>query len=191
MPTAERAATVAIVASLAFVSATGCYALRDRRGFVLRSEWTLEVNRNPCLNGGHGLCEGNINGVVDQPVACNSSACGCPNGPIIYPPFAGRRKLLSGAVCPPVCRSGVHEPVAANADSPMHSRFHPLPTAPVFSRRDLPPGIGASFGPIPSDSSHVNAPQLNAAARSHDRANSSPLQQPQSVAPSLVMVDGR
>lgn len=191
MPTANRAAAAAIVASLAFVSATGCYAIRDRRGFVLRSEWTLEVNRNPCLIGGHGLCEGNINGVVDQPVVCNSSVCGCPTGSIIHPPFARQRKLLSGAICPPVCRSGVHGPVAASADSPMHSRFHPLPTAPVFSRRDLPPGIGASFGPIPSDSSHANAPQLTATVGSHSRANSLPLQQPQSVAPSLVMVDGR
>ena len=129
--------------------AGGCHWARPRHGVILRGDWSMELNRVPwlahradvheecsvseCATGCVPVGEGGADGEF-------GSGGGC-EGPTVAAPPADD---LSG----PVCRGGVCRrcracrgllgagPVQpAVALSYRHSRFHPVPTRPVFLAR--------------------------------------------------------
>lgn len=142
-----------LTAASAVVSSGGCGIYNPRHGMILRGDWSLEMNRVPWLNsrtqsydevGRAGCSEGMILQPPAQPESCVEvsgmpGACG--------PQMAAHR-------CPPpplVCRkcAGAHGAGAA-ASPPQQqvalSRFHPVPTRPVFTPWNCPtadPGVGS------------------------------------------------
>jgi len=118
-------ATILIAAGTLLVS-SGCCVRFPGYGTIIRGNWSLECNRVPWLGA--------------SPQACGETTCG--PGPVIE----GGVPLSCAA--PRGCRPGVsacrtcgHPASAANAPPQQmgHSRFHPVPTRPVFTPWICPP----------------------------------------------------
>ncbi len=189
MPRARCVAAITIAICLAFVSAPGCRANRPRPGFVLRSERTTELNRGPDPSAGHGVFEEELVDTSEQPTPCRSSAGDCATEPVIVPRLGVRGGLLRRLAPRPARLPRAPRPIPAGAELPMHSRFHPVPTEPVFTRRNLPHGVGAPFGLMPSAMLDAYLPPRTLAPGAHyDAAPPRPLRQPQSALPFLENV---
>ena len=95
---------------------TGC-CYRPRHGVVVRGDWSLELNRVPWLvNRTQSLGEYSVprDGCL---------ADGAPMGPAAGPGHCSRcGRLLGGGAAQPDGEAGCQA----------HSRFHPVPTRPVF-----------------------------------------------------------
>lgn len=113
------------MAAWVVVCSSGCGIYNPRHGTIIRGAWTLECNRVPWLTSSPlGNVEGGCTtdamvpagtGEVGVPVACAPHAC---------PPGA-----LS-------CRTCGHSAATGPTPPPQqmgHSRFHPVPTRPVFA----------------------------------------------------------
>lgn len=173
MQNAIRMATVVIAACLALVAIQGCHVNGDRLGLNTRKEWGLDLDRPPGLSEGPCVCEETIEGGRNQPIA--------------YKMFSGRVQRPRNALTRPL---GAPPLVSAGADFLGHSRFHPVPTAPVFSPRNRQPEIGVSVEPM-SAAADVRVLQFTPADKDEPPKESPPLQQPESVTPSLVSRDRR
>ncbi len=135
-PRLSQAGPVLILGLL--ITSVGCGMCNPRHGMILRGDWSLELNRVPWLNsrtqnydetGGDSCPAGMAVEPVPSaaaaaaPVSCLSSiGRGCPS------------RGLGCRTCAP--------PGAADSTSPAqqlaYSRFHPVPTRPVFTPWNCP-----------------------------------------------------
>jgi hypothetical protein len=114
-----------LMAACVLACGSGCGVCNPRHGTIIRGNWSLECNRVPWLTSsplgnGEGGCATDVmapagTGEVGVPVACAPDAC---------PP---------GAMA---CHTCAHAGPTGPAPPPQqmgHSRFHPVPTRPVFT----------------------------------------------------------
>jgi len=153
----------AILIGLAAASVMGCACQKPRHGVILRGDWSLELNRVPWMNtrlnnyredsltmipppgalpvGGRSGCGENVGESSPDPAAL-------PNSPALE---------HSGALCPGRGCGAAHAGggmSAAEAGAPYnHSRFHPVPTRPVFAPDDrlAMANIGGASSAHPAD----------------------------------------
>ena len=139
----------AAIAALLLVTCAGCqFCARPPHGLTVRGDWSLEVNRVPwlssraklddeCSQGGCGFSTECL--VEDEiPAGCEIPS-GCTSGtPMVAPPGPDdlSRPKSKHEACP-ICRGLGHGPFGgslqpAAAMPYRHSRFHPVPTRPVF-----------------------------------------------------------
>jgi hypothetical protein len=121
------------------VTSGGCGIYNPRHGMILRGDWSLEMNRVPWLNSRTKSYDEVGEG-------------GCGQGMVVQPPMsAGGCADVSGAAiarpaqpvahrCPPgpmICRTctgtGAAAPTTPPPQQMAQSRFHPVPTRPVFT----------------------------------------------------------
>ncbi len=157
---AIRAATMTLAVCLAVVVAQGCRAHGGRPGAILCGEWGLGPDRYPSSCNENDLSEEANKGGSDQAVPCGACAGSGRMGPIIPPIPDGRGRLLRQFRHGRARPVAAPKPVSADVASDGHPRFHLVPTAPVFSPRDLPYGVGAAFGPIPAGAPDMHFLQL-------------------------------
>lgn len=129
-------------------SAVGC-CCQTKKGFVFRGDWSLEMNRVPHMSS---------NGPQYQADCCDAGyceeSCGCPSGctdgcvggacghhgsdaSASYggPGFArGARYMGDGMHAGYVDGEGRHMPPPPNPTPAANTRFHPVPTRPVFEQ---------------------------------------------------------
>lgn len=121
------------------LTSTGCGIYNPRHGMILRGDWSLELNRVPWLNSrtksydevGEGACAPGM--VTEPPMA--SEGCVDASGPAVSYPMPVTQRQFSG------CRacSMPNQVVAGPAPQEVvHSRFHPVPTRPVFTPWNCP-----------------------------------------------------
>ncbi len=132
---------------------SGCGLYNPRHGTILRGDWSLELNRTPWLNSrtqsydevGEASCGP---GMVLQPPMSPKGCAEVPGVPVTHS-------------CPPgPVRCGTCARVRAPTSAPppqqmAHSRFHPVPTRPVFTPWNCPtsdPRRRAPQGPQPPQS---------------------------------------
>lgn len=137
---------VLVLAAGVVASSSGCGLCNPRHGMILRGDWSLELNRVPWLNsrtqnydetGGESCGPGmalqppeGCAGASRTPIACPSPvAHTCPRGGVL-------------------CRTcGRQSPVSPSSTEQQlgYSRFHPVPTRPVFTPWNCPtPDAGAT-----------------------------------------------
>lgn len=134
------------------------------RGFSLRSEWTLEMNRGAgatCVQETCGTMAGQgQTGCGGSETCCAVAGTSSGGGRMGGGPCVGRRPCvgpLTGLfrmLTPPP------PTLPAGAECGMYPRFHPVPAQPVFARRDLPRNVGSGFGPLPAEPPEASARQL-------------------------------
>ena len=127
-------ATLLTVACVVAAS-SGCGIFHPRQGTIVRGNWSLECIRVPWNSGtpscgevGEAGCD---QGMMVEPSAVSGVAGGCPTR------LAGAGPLA----CRTCARPG---PTAAVSQAPQqmgHSRFHPVPTRPVFTPWNCPAGM--------------------------------------------------
>lgn len=151
LPNPIRSTTaMTLVVCLAILVAQGCRAHGGRFGAILCGEWGLDPDRYPSSCTENDSSQQANKGGSDQAVLCGASAGGDRMRPMIVPIPGGRGRLLRQFRHGRVRSVAAPKPVSADTAFDGHPRFHLVPTAPVFSPRDLPYGLGASFGPIPA-----------------------------------------
>ena len=160
----------AALVAVATIITGGCCHQKARHGFIMRGDWSLELNRVPWMNTrlnsykedciatgacttsgqacslGDGCAESRCGIEPAQPPArCAEPSCERPGASIdekLLPPppddSLGMRpgplaRLLAG------CTGARAAPPPGSQTEPLpHSRFHPVPTRPVFApRRDV------------------------------------------------------
>jgi len=147
-----------MVVCLLMVGTSGCYFRRPRHGFILRGDWSLELNRVPWLvsrTDAHEECSVSgvdcVGGCVSEVEVSGCEACGSPTpAPAPAPadassccPQDGKEGSRFCSRCGQALCGGPVQPAAAT-DPYVHPRFHPVPTRPVFSpREDCLPGTEA------------------------------------------------
>lgn len=138
---------VLLLASCLIATSSGCGIYNPRHGTILRGSWSLECNRVPWLNSrtrsydevGESGCG---QGMVTSPAIGNADgtvSASYPNQPV-------------GHICaggPLACRSCAQPASAATASPPMgYSRFHPVPTRPVFTPWKCPTTATRKSAPV-------------------------------------------
>ncbi len=144
----------------------GCYC-GVGRGFSLRGEWLLEMNRGACGGCVDETCNGGVEqGAASCAVSGASPACtGACRGPCVGRPCVGRPCVGARTYAGPLAglfRILTPPPPTspAGAECGMYPRFHPVPAQPVFARRNLPRNVGSGFGPLPPEPAEANARSL-------------------------------
>lgn len=108
------------------------------KGFILRGDWSIEMNRVPWL-AGHGAeyesCDDDSTGHECAGASCTHAHRGenCKSAPCVRQPVQESAESVHSAVeseTPPA-EHGAHRSVTPAAPV----RFHPLPTRPVFGYR--------------------------------------------------------
>ncbi len=161
----RRLAFVLAVCLMSFALSGCCCPYGPGRGFRLRSEWILEMNRGAGASCEAAACEAEGPACVtcdDAPSCCGPARCGTccwPCGGLL----AGLGRLLTPPPPPPI-----------RTPCSMYPRFHPVPAQPVFSRRDLPNKVGAGFGPLPPEPPEADARDVGPPAQKAPLPNSSP-----------------
>jgi hypothetical protein len=128
----------AAIFSLLLVS-SGCGLCGVRHGMILRGDWSLEMNRVPWLNShSRTAVDSGQSDCGDTMVAAPAAACvGGPSGSSAVHQTAHR-----GVGCrhaSPACSScAASVQPAAEPQKTAHSRFHPIPTRPVFTPWNCP-----------------------------------------------------
>jgi len=144
---------VGLVALLLTSCCVGCGRL-VRHGWILRGDWSLEMNRVPWLTG-----RSESHQEVSEEGACFSTGCvdveaGPAMTPTEAPPFEGASCSRCGArgLCSHRGASDAGKSASVEGSDGL-SRFHPVPTRPVFEPRWDPLTI-------PADSSWTEPPQI-------------------------------
>jgi hypothetical protein len=129
-------------------TSSGCGLYNPRHGMILRGDWSLELNRVPWLNSrtqtydesGEGGC-----GTMIGPEGIGpGGALGATTGLSYAAPEGCRtgqtshRCLPGGVRCRTCAASHGSVPTMAPAQQVAHSRFHPVPTRPVFTPWNCP-----------------------------------------------------
>lgn len=117
-----RKSVLAACLLLATCAGAGCGYQRPRHGFILRGDWSLELNRVPWL-ASHGPL-----------YQCSCPSCGTR-------PSASGPVVVGSDPCGYACSGDgcldggcIHNPgPAAQADESTHPKFHAVPTRPAFS----------------------------------------------------------
>lgn len=163
------------VACMLLVVCAGCLC-RPRRGLTIRGDSSLRMNRVPWMTGRFGS---------DQ--ECYEEGAECPPG---YP-MAGEMSAVHPSAPPAPDQPDIDQtyPFAAESGSgygifrryghlwapdygqpaavgtcPPHSRFHPVPTRPVFLARPDPYSGAGNYAPCQGvDTSDLSRPQDDAA----------------------------
>ena len=136
-------ATLLMVACVVAAS-SGCGLFHPRQGTIVRGNWSLECTRVPWSSGTQTCTEvggaGCDQGMMVEPSAVSGCPVGCPTR------FAGVGPLA----CRTCARPGPTASVS-QAPPPMgHSRFHPVPTRPVFTPWNCPVSTArAQAQPLP------------------------------------------
>lgn len=140
----KRACFVAVVV-LTTALATGCSCNCCRKGIVLRGDWSLELNRVPHLASNGPTYQGDCDACCDFGCAENipggcidGCTSGCSHGGAAD--GSGGRAGLShrrGSECYDEFSEGEgghggHMPEPPQPTPAAQSRFHPVPTKPVF-----------------------------------------------------------
>jgi len=148
-----------VVVCLLMVGTSGCWYCRPRHGFIVRGDWSLELNRVPWLvsrSDAHEECSVSggdcLGGWVSEEEVSGCEASGSPT-PAPVPadaisccPQEGKQGCRLCSRCGQALCGGPVQPAGAT-DPYIHPRFHPVPTRPVFSRReDCLPGTEANAG---------------------------------------------
>lgn len=136
----RRRLLLKIILPMAFcviATSSGCGIYNPRHGTILRGSWSLECNRVPWLNsrtrsydevGESGCGQGMVTPSVMGGVDASSSAA--------YPTQPAAHVCASG---PLACRTcGAASAAAPPPQQMAHSRFHPVPTRPVFTPWNCP-----------------------------------------------------
>lgn len=127
-----------LVTAAVLVSGSGCGLYNPRHGMILRGDWSLELNRVPWLNSrtqsydevGEGC---SAPGMLLEPPAAPGSCANASGAPVPCPTQAVAHR------CPPAplrCLACERSHFASATPPPQqvaHSRFHPVPTRPVFT----------------------------------------------------------
>ncbi|MBN2477159.1 MAG: hypothetical protein JXB62_21305 [Pirellulales bacterium] len=125
----------------------GCYGPWVRHGVLLRGDWSLECNRVPWLDRRSSSRAERCDSQGGQECGPALPPVRLPEFPAELPGDAGGPQPAAYQACTShscgaspgrVCRKcGLPErPVQAAVNYQNHPRFHPVPTRPVFSRRD-------------------------------------------------------
>ena len=135
------------------LTSTGCGIYNPRHGMILRGDWSLELNRVPWLNSrtksydevGEGAC---APGMVAEPPMASEGCVSGPGAAVGYPMPVAQRCVSGCRAC------SVPDQVAAlpAPQEVAHSRFHPVPTRPVFTPWNCPmpePEAAAPATPSP------------------------------------------
>jgi hypothetical protein len=124
------------------LSSCGCGLCNPRHGMILRGDWSLELNRVPWLNSrtqsydevGEESCGP---GMPLRPPISPEGCVGASGVPVAGPSPVAHTCPRGGLMCRTCARSNS----ATSAPSPQqvaHSRFHPVPTRPVFTPWNCP-----------------------------------------------------
>ncbi len=181
-------AVIVAAACLALFAAGGC-ANRAERGAFVRSGWALGMGRG---QSAIGVGPPGSDCTASDPI-CDTpcDAMACPGSATCRPFLTGRPKLLSRLLSrlrPALGTFLGHSSGRAAAGVAYDagpSRFHPVPTQPVFARRDLPPGVGAGFGPAPFSPQDFGLVPGDGPLDELGQGASAPLRQPHSLVPRL------
>ena len=157
---------LALLAGGLLLASSGCTCYRPRHGFVLRGDWSLELNRVPWV-GSRAKCDQDCGEACSQ---CTASGCetegdaGSQPAPARQP--LGSRLFPFRGVCR-TCGSGRCGDSPGRPDGQVgyhnHPRFHPVPTQPVFSPR--PEGQLAMADEVYGDAPRPPAGKRGNAAR--------------------------
>jgi len=173
-----KSGPIRIIVAGCFVAlcCSGCYYVRPRHGLIVRGDWSLELNRLPWLtdrsttqnersqsDGGRGCAIPPGGPPVFPMEGCGEASAGQPIGYEVPCPTGAHVTPVPGRRCLVCSNCGRHASSAtAEVGYQNHSRFHPVPTRPVFSSRDneqsdvvsatalqemLAPGKAATGGP--------------------------------------------
>ena len=127
---------VVVIGCWLITAGAGCHR-HAKHGFVLHGDWTLECSRAPCPSDG---CE--------VPDRASETVVEIEKGPIARHP-CGKRSPGRWRF-PLRSLFGRSPKVLIEVGDPPHSRFHPVPVRPVFSKRTDLPGP-APVGPVISE----------------------------------------
>ena len=167
--------TILLLASCLIANSSGCGIYNPRHGTILRGSWSLECNRVPWLNSrtrsydevGESGCG---QGMVTSP------AIGNADGTVsaLYPAQPAAHVCASG---PLACRSCAQTASATPVSPPMgHSRFHPVPTRPVFTPWKCPTAATRKSAPVrparPSQPEVIPTPEASLSTMVPTRADS-------------------
>jgi hypothetical protein len=152
---------VVAVAAIVCMSAVGC-CCRKGKGIVLRGDWSLEFNRVPHMKSNGPQYQADCDDCVSCEATCEET-CGCADGCVAGdcvggsacrtrggegyasssyggPGFAGgaqymaERGMHGGMHGGLGGEEGGHMPPPPNPTPAANTRFHPVPTRPVFER---------------------------------------------------------
>lgn len=181
---------------LAALASGGCCCFQ-RKGLVLRGDWSLELNRVPHMTSNGPTYGGDCcsTGCVTTCTATSGSGCHCSAcmngyGGGGYDPAGGGAGYGQG---------GEGMPVPPEPSPAAQSRFHPVPTRPVFEPQGAaygpelagPPIPQASQLPPPSSTSRRRPTSTDTTVRHSPAAPGSVSQPPENVAASEVDGDVR
>ncbi len=121
---------------------SGCGICNPRHGMLLRGDWSLELNRVPWLNSrtqsydevGEGCDQGTMVQPPMSPQGCvdtSGAPVACPTQPVAH-------SCQPGPLACRMCSGSRADGRAAPPQRGAHSRFHPVPTRPVFTPWNCP-----------------------------------------------------
>ena len=151
---------LAVVALAWSFGLTGCCC--QRKGFVMRGDWSLELNRVPHMRSNGPTYSGDSCAVPCDTYSCTSETCtdinctncrygdgaGMSGGGRSGGPRGAGGYYEGGPGGPGGYDSGPHVPAPPQPTPAAQSRFHPVPTRPVFepqhSMAEVPADAGLS-----------------------------------------------
>jgi hypothetical protein len=143
-----------ILGGLLLVAFSGCGCWpRPRHGVIIRGDWSLELNRIPWLASRDDTYQEPFSVVADCATDCpqtgEASAGLTTGGPPAARPSPGETSCRTRRcrTCGQLTCAGPVQPNGAKEEY-LHSRFHPVPTRPVFSTRE-------------THSAHARSPELS------------------------------
>ncbi|MFH1264953.1 MAG: hypothetical protein ABIK89_04455, partial [Planctomycetota bacterium] len=126
-----------VVACLLLVAFEGCFC-RPRHGLIVRGDFALELNRIPWLASRGDVYQESSAAALDCSAGCledGRDALGLPMAPEVDAGACLGGRCKTGALCRHCSHRGAGGPPPSAVAETGHSRFHPVPTRPVF----LPP----------------------------------------------------
>lgn len=166
---------LAVVALAWSLGMTGCCC--QRKGFVMRGDWSLELNRVPHMRSNGPTYSGDDCTVSCDTYSCTSETCtdvnctSCRYGDGAGIGGGGRSGVSrggsghyyeSGAGGAGGYDAGPHVPAPPQPTPAAQSRFQPVPTRPVFEPQQ-------SYAEAPADSGLSEAETRNSSRRAVDR----------------------
>ncbi|MBL9081701.1 MAG: hypothetical protein JNK76_07845 [Planctomycetales bacterium] len=151
----SRRIVIASLPAIALAASLGCCC--QRKGLVLRGDWSLELNRVPHMRSNGPTYSGDC----AAPAGCTSTSCTCgqclsaaDSGAEYYESYAdgsgyGHGGMLPGRVGHGGFEGGAGHESLQDPTPPALARFHPVPTRPVFEPQAVAyaPEIGAPAVP--------------------------------------------
>ncbi|MFH1264529.1 MAG: hypothetical protein ABIK89_02295, partial [Planctomycetota bacterium] len=123
---------------LLLVAFEGCFC-RPRHGLIVRGDFALELNRIPWLASRGDVYEESSAAALDCPAGCSAGcledgadALGLPMVPEVDAGACLGGRCKTGVLCRHCSNRGAGGPPPSAVAETGHSRFHPVPTRPVF-----------------------------------------------------------